>query len=184
MSAIRDWIARRSGVELFLVYGIYLGVAYGAIMQVEGQLFNFVAPAVGGALFGILMTVVTLAGRRKAGGQGRIVEVNTAIQSGDLPGLIDPTAWLSQLDQRLANLRRSRVSTPVIFGIVVVSELFVALIGPRINYALLALAVLVALAAGASIVGNRRSIPKIEALAEKIRETYNLQDAGGSDSAS
>jgi hypothetical protein len=184
MGAINAWMARRSGVELFLIYGVYFGVAFGAFTQVGGQSFNLVVIAIGGAVFGLLMAAATLWGRRKAGGQGRIVEINTAIDSGELPGVIDPSAWLGLLDLRLVNLRRTRVTTPIVFGIIVASELLVALTGTRINYSLLVLTVLVALAAVGSIVGNRRRIPKIEALEQKIRDAYNLQGAPGIPSAS
>ena len=181
MSAINDWMARRSGIELFFIFGVFFGVIFSAIESFGGLTIGFVAAGVGGALFGGLMTAITLWGRRQSGGQRLLVQMNSAISSGELPELIDPTAWLTQLNLRLVNLHRARVSVPVVFGIIVVSELFVGLTGPRPNYAILFIAVVVAFLAVAAIVTGRRRIPKLEALAARIRETYNLQDTGGSE---
>ena len=184
MSSIRDWMARRSGVELFLVYGVLFGVIFGLVASVGGFPTSLIADVVGGALFGAAMSALTLRARRQSGGQGRDVQLNTAIRSGELPELIDPTTWLTDLDKRLVNLRRSQVTIPVVFSILVVSEVLIGLNGPRLNYAFLALAAAVALLAVVSIVSTRRRIPKIEALELKIREAYDLPDATQPESAS
>jgi hypothetical protein len=184
MSSIRDWMARRSGVQLFFIYGVLFGVLMGLIMPSIGLQFSTVAAIIVGALFGASMSIATVRSRRRSGGQGKNIQLNAAIQSGNLPDVIDPTTWLAELDQRLVNLRRSQVSLPVIFGIVFVSELGVGLIGPQPNLVFLALAALVAVAAAALIVGIRRGIPKIEALELKIREAYNLPDSTPPESAS
>jgi hypothetical protein len=184
MSSIRDWMARRSGVELFLIYGIFFGVILGLVMSGAGNPPSLIADVIGGALFGATVSALTLRARRQSGGQGRDVQLNTAIQSGELPELIDPTTWLTDLDKRLVNLRRSRVTIPVAFGILVVSEVLIGLNGPRPNYAFLALAAAVALLAVASIVSTRRRIPKIEALELKIREAYDLPGPTSAETAS
>jgi hypothetical protein len=184
MGAISDWMARRSGVELFFIFGIFFGALLGLIMSSGGLSIDFVYVVVGSAIFGGLLTATTLWGRRESGGKALMVQINSAIKTGELPELIDPRAWLAQLDRRLVNLRRSQVSFPIIYGIIVACELFVGLTGPHPNYAIVGLAVVVALVAVAGIYSNRRRIPKIETLAQKIRGTYNLQDADGTASAS
>jgi hypothetical protein len=183
MSSIRDWMARRSGVELFFIYGIVFALVFGVVMSATGLSSGLIGALVGGALFGALMSALTLWGRRQSGGQDRDVQLNAAIRSGELPGLIDPTTWLTDLDKRLANLRRSQVTIPVVFSILVVSEVLIGLTGPRPNYAFLALAAAVAVLAVASVASSRRRIPKIKALELKIRETYNLPDPTPPESA-
>ena len=174
MTAIRDWIARRSGLELVFVFGVTFGVILGLIGPGTGLRLDIVGYLIAGVLFGVLMSAVTLWTRRRSGGRDRNVQINSAIQSGDLPVLIEPTVWLDTLTLRLVDLHRSQVTIPIVFGIIVVSELAIGFFGPRLNYAFVVIAALVALAAVASVVSNRNLIPKIEVLAQRIRETYNL----------
>jgi hypothetical protein len=131
MNSIRDWIARRSVIELFVIFGGFFGVWMWLAGPAIGLPIGMLGAAIAGVLFGVLVSAVTLWDRRRSGGKARNVEINSAIQSGDLPGLIDPTTWMADLDRRLVDLRTSRVITPVTFGFVVLSQQFLGLVGPR-----------------------------------------------------
>jgi hypothetical protein len=182
-----EWVARRSRVQRFFIWffidGVLFGVGMGVLMPTVGVKFGVAAAVVAGILFGAVMSAATLRGGRRSAGQAMTIQLNAAIRSGDLPDPIEPMTWLTDLDQRLAALRRSQVSLPVLFGLVFLSQVGLSLIGHSPNFVFLVLALLLAFAGTALTVSIRRAIPKIEALEQKIRAAYNLRDADATESA-
>ena len=172
MTGIREWMSRRSGPELFVINGVYFGLAMWVFSLVMHTHFGLIGLVVAGLLFGALTTALTLTARRRAGGANLIVEVGSAIHSGELPAFFDRGAWLNQLEIRLRNLRSSLVWTPVTFGAIVLFTLIDSVLSKQVNFALLGIALLVAAVGVASLVNTRRRIPKIVALLKKVQDSY------------
>ena len=172
MASLREWMARRSGPEIFVINALYFGVAFWLLGLATGQHYNLVALSVGGILFGALMTVLTLRSRRRSGGGELLVAIGAAIRSGELPLIYDRALWLNQLEQRLAALRRALVVNPIWFGLIIVLGVLTALISPRVDTGLLIISALVTGLGVAFVVSTRRRIPKILALQRAIQADY------------
>ena len=177
MTAIRTWMARRSGPELFFINALLWAALFGLLELAAGARVSVIALALSGALFGLFMTAITLSARKRAGGAEVMIAMNTAIRTGELPPFFNPTTWTQKLESRRAALQRSQISTPIFFGLVTFLLVVTAFLSLKIDWANFVLAALVAAMGAALTVTTRRRIPKIVELQQQISTMYPPADS-------
>jgi membrane associated rhomboid family serine protease len=118
MSGFRRWL----GTAPLAVHFVYLTVSFAVITWGLGEFLDPTARnswwghAVGGVVYGALMTAYLARKRRADGGVEQQWSVGTALRTGTLPDGADAEHWRPLLARKREEFRRYRILYPVLFG--------------------------------------------------------------------
>jgi hypothetical protein len=148
------------------VYFVVQAVVFGVLTYVLGQLIgpdheSWIGHAIGGVLFGALMTLWIARQRRRNGGAQAMVDQALALKKGHLPEGADPQVWSANLDRQERTQRRLRRIVPVEFGAFAAVGVWLALTQGAVWWAFVAFFVL---AGVGGVVATTRTLHRIDRL--------------------
>jgi hypothetical protein len=128
--------------------------------------FTILSYAIGGAVFGTLMTLFFARMNRRAGGTTVATKVRTALKSGRIPEGEDVTGWTASLEHQRRTAVLTRWLNPVFFGLMTILAVVLVVTGTSPAYLLLGLLFLAF--AIWSPIASQRQLRRIAVLAPQL----------------
>jgi hypothetical protein len=102
---------------VFAVHAVLFGVLtylLGLLVDQESQ--SWIGQAIGGLLFGVLMTAWIARERRRTGGPTAVADLRQVVRTGELPDGAEPDEWRPRLERQRRIYRWMRFVAPVEFA--------------------------------------------------------------------